>query len=1352
MSPRSALIPRPLLERLEARLLLDATPTLSFSSYLGDAAFDGAWSAAIDQSGNSFVVGSTDSPGWATTGDTSHNGATDIFIAKVSASGQLLWTTYLGGGGADEALSVATDQSGNAVLAGYSFVNGQRDAYVAKISASGQLLWSVTVGGGGDDYASAIASDSQGNLYLTGATSSADWLTPRGSTDAFLVKLNSLGLTQWATRLGSSAEDVGWSVAVRDEHLYVTGSTRGSNWTLGGHDTSYNGGTRDAFLARYSLDGAVLWSSYLGGGDDDLARGVAVDSTGGAVLVGVTRSAGVTLGQSIDDQYGGEGDGFIARFTAQGGLTWTSYLGHDAADAAWRVALDAFDNAYVVGETYSTAWSQTAQGFDPTHGGGGNDGFLAKVDAAGATLWASYLGGEQYDIALGVAVAMQGVWVVGQTFSADWTLGGFSQSYRGQGDAFVALVHDSLTVPPTAVELSFTGIAENLPIGSVVGSLSLTGVPAQGEIFSLVQGQGDTDNAFFSVTGASLTTNAAFNFEARKQYTVRLRAAQGSQTLAEASFVINVTNVNESPENLSLNLVALPGQAAAGSLLGTLSATDPDVGDAVTFELVTGSGDADNARVTLVGNELRAAQAIDFAGGTTLRLRLAAVDLGQLRLEQEFTLALELPPSDLLLSNLTVFEDQPAGTLVGLLSAADPNAGETFSYALVSGTGSEDNAAVSVVGTQLLTTRRLDAALEPTLRARLRVTDSTGLSLERAFVLTVRDFADPPTVNSPPTAILLLPGSLDSGALPGTIAGALVALDPDANETFTFELVEGLGSASNGLFNVVGSNVISVAALTAGSHTIRVRATDAGGLSLEQSLLLEVSPDTQSPPDVNPDPDPYPDPDPTPGINIGLPPGAAQTLDFGGVAVGQSSGVRSLIITNTGGADLTVQQFRLSDTGAPDDFPFVLVDGVGQVVAGESFTLAPGQTLRLDARFAPSAAGARQAQITFTTNLSDPSLQTVTLQLQGQGIAPSVVEPGRTTVSLIALDALANESGDTGVFRVSRTGLTDGSLPVQITRAGDARQGVLRDYTADFTVAVIIPAGQSFVDVTVTPINDATPEATESITWLARAAADYVVSAQFSSATIALLDDEPTLSLQATQALATEGGDPGWVRLSRSTVGGEPLTVWLSVRGDANPQRDYLALPTRAVIPAGAAHIDLPITALRDSAREQPESVRVTLLDQPTYHLHHDAGQRTATVSILDATLEVQGPGAQVGPAQLVIRALQAQVTSGDAALTLELQNVGLGDAPPLRVRFWLSKAASFGSPTQTVIAEVDLSRLAPHQTARLHALAPATSLAALAPGTYFLLVSLEPSETDATPTAPLAIMASPLTPITLTV
>jgi hypothetical protein len=458
-------------------LIID--PTLAWSTYLGGSSDDLGNAIAVDGAGNVYVTGDTTSSGWTTGGfDTTYKSYDDAFVAKLSSTGALLWSTYLGALDDSGGRGIAVDGSGNAYVTGYTWYSEGGNAFVTKLSPAGLLLWSTYLGGSNEDGGCGIAVDGLGNIYVTGYTHCSGWTTGgfdtslSGYLNAFVAKLSSAGALLWSTYLGGSDYDYGYGIAVDGlGNAYVTGRTFSSGWTTGGFDTSLSG-TEDAFVAKLSSAGTLLWSTYLGGNSYDDGQGIAVDGSGNVYVTGETASSGWTTG-GYDTNYKGDWDPFVAKLSSAGVLLWSTYLGGSGNDVGYGIAVDGSGNAYVTGSTDSSGW--TTGGFDTSFNGSTaySDAFVAKLSSAGALLWSTYLGGNGWDYGEGIAVdGSDNVYVTGDTNSSGWTTGGFDTTFNSSSssyyDAFVAKISDAstVTIEPEAdadlgvVQISSTGAAE----------------------------------------------------------------------------------------------------------------------------------------------------------------------------------------------------------------------------------------------------------------------------------------------------------------------------------------------------------------------------------------------------------------------------------------------------------------------------------------------------------------------------------------------------------------------------------------------------------------------------------------------------------------------------------------------------------------------------------------------------------------------------------------------------------------------------------------------------------------------------------------------------------------------------
>jgi len=218
---------------VDAALPMVIDPYLAWSSYLGGSGDDGGRCIAVDSTGNCYVTGYTTSSDFRTAGglDTSLGGSLDAYVAKVTPSGTLAWSTYLGGSSNDEGSGIAADATGNCYLTGYtnstdfptaggfdtSGGGNYSDAFVVKVTASGTLAWSSYLGGSSVDEGCSIAVDGAGNCYLTGYTDSSDFPTAGGfgaiyggAGDAFVAKVTASCALAWAMYLGGLVLGHGW--------------------------------------------------------------------------------------------------------------------------------------------------------------------------------------------------------------------------------------------------------------------------------------------------------------------------------------------------------------------------------------------------------------------------------------------------------------------------------------------------------------------------------------------------------------------------------------------------------------------------------------------------------------------------------------------------------------------------------------------------------------------------------------------------------------------------------------------------------------------------------------------------------------------------------------------------------------------------------------------------------------------------------------------------------------------------------------------------------------------------------------------------------------------------------------
>lgn len=339
----------------------------------------------------------------------------DAFVTKLNQTGDsLVYATLLGGGDGDCGTGITLDNSGNAYVAGwtdsYDFptttgvfdttYGGIGDAFVAVLSPMGSTLnYATFLGGSGEDgsYKHGIAVDDAGNVYVTGATQSSNFPVSSGAFDttfngglwdSFVAKLVAGGVAlEYSTYLGGALIDVVASSAV-DElgNVYLTGWTESSDFpvTGGAFDVTHNGG-EDAFIAKLNATGNALdYTTYLGESGDDRGLSIALDSYANAYVTGLTESSDFpTTPEAFDTTFNAVRDAFVAKLNATGNtLYYSTFMGGSYDDWGAGISLGSFNYVYITGYTVSPDFPITPGAFD-TVPHPLEDVFVAKLDLSG---------------------------------------------------------------------------------------------------------------------------------------------------------------------------------------------------------------------------------------------------------------------------------------------------------------------------------------------------------------------------------------------------------------------------------------------------------------------------------------------------------------------------------------------------------------------------------------------------------------------------------------------------------------------------------------------------------------------------------------------------------------------------------------------------------------------------------------------------------------------------------------------------------------------------------------------------------------------------------------------------------
>ena len=468
-------------------LVIDPSLTVSYATYLGGSGTDEAEAITFDSSGNAYVTGQTASTNFpGASGSNTLTGAANVFVTEMSTSGSnFIYSTYVGGTGTDAGYGIALDKTGNVFVVGgtsstdFPHTSGAfqsslgsgatSNAFIFELNPAGSLTYGTYFGGTGSDVAVGMAFDQTTGAYaVVGSASSTDFpvknalqSTLAGTSNGFVSLWNSSGnALTFSTYLGAASGDIVNSVALdSSDNIYVTGktssplfpTTTGAFQTKCGSDGTCNGGPTDAFATEFNSAGSkYVLSTFLGGSNNDLGDGIAVDSTG-IYITGQTESGDfpVVAGGFQSTFAGSINNAFVTKLNPTGSKElYSSFLGGTAAQIGAGIAVDGSGNAYITGQTDSTDFPSA----NPTQPipGGGEDAFVSEVNSSGSKLlFSTYLGGSLDEDNGGnygaIAVDTYGanIYVAGTTASTNFPAlpnpGAYQTTFQGGStDAFVA--------------------------------------------------------------------------------------------------------------------------------------------------------------------------------------------------------------------------------------------------------------------------------------------------------------------------------------------------------------------------------------------------------------------------------------------------------------------------------------------------------------------------------------------------------------------------------------------------------------------------------------------------------------------------------------------------------------------------------------------------------------------------------------------------------------------------------------------------------------------------------------------------------------------------------------------------
>jgi len=269
------------------------------------------------------------------------------------------------------------------IESGYTLTSLSQDTFIVKYNTAGTALWATKIGGTLVGIGWAITTDATG-VYVTGSfngdatiyntpgnISSGFTLTTSGPADIFIVKYNTDGTAQWATKISGTGSDTGYGIATDVTSVYVTGIFNGDATIYNTPGNVLSGlslptsGSGDIFVVKYDKDGTAQWATKIGGTGFDRGYAIATDATGVYVTgefngTAIIYNTGVSPGYvPISSGYtltasGSQQDTFIVKYNTAGIALWATKIGGTSTDRGYAIATNA-TGVYVTGEFNGTA-------------------------------------------------------------------------------------------------------------------------------------------------------------------------------------------------------------------------------------------------------------------------------------------------------------------------------------------------------------------------------------------------------------------------------------------------------------------------------------------------------------------------------------------------------------------------------------------------------------------------------------------------------------------------------------------------------------------------------------------------------------------------------------------------------------------------------------------------------------------------------------------------------------------------------------------------------------------------------------------------------------------------------------
>jgi hypothetical protein len=635
------------------------------------------------------------------------------------------FSTYIGGAQADSISAMALGPDGSIYLTGQSAstrllgINtgiraGSGKVLITKLAPGGvSIVYALLIGGSGSDQGTGIAVDASGGVYVTGNSNSSNFPTTSGAFrsaaaqdwNAIVVRLDASGALVYSDILGGSGPDWGSAIAVDSVgHAVITGQTTSADFpvTTQAYQRQF-AGSQDCFVTMLSGDGKnLMFSTFLGGGDLDSCRAVAVSSSGTITLAGSTRSSDFPVLGAFQTKTGGFLDGFVVQMNSTGSaLLSSSYLGGIGDDQISSVVLDSSGYVYVAGTTTTQANFPGTTAGVVTKNGGGKNSFACKIAPSLVSLnWCSMVGGTGDDYVNAMAVLPSGeVVVAGQTTSVNLpVINAIQTVFQGASDGWFAVLNsagnqwetvsyaggsaanavNAVAAFQDRILLAGTTTAQNLPV--TPGAFQATaGGGSDGFLQEVAIGSGIVLNGVYPTSGNGFAHNLS----------LVVTDPSGGQSIQTAQ--VNISNPN-SPSNACVVTFTVASKTLSlANDAGSAPAGSTTAGSNATLQNSQCSVAAGTSTLSVSGNSLSLHLSLSYKSAFA-SLGAGATKYVSVSVADNQGKTLTVPQAAIwLLSN------QQPPTVVSLTPAGGTGAAQTFVLTVSDSAGASDLASVQLL-------------------------------------------------------------------------------------------------------------------------------------------------------------------------------------------------------------------------------------------------------------------------------------------------------------------------------------------------------------------------------------------------------------------------------------------------------------------------------------------------------------------------------------------------------------------------------------------------------------------------------------------------------------------------------